>query len=112
MRAERRVGQLLIEMKERGEREGKGGNQYKEAKSRGVTLALPKLSDLGVTQQAIEPLARVTRDSMTSNLRLSSRGWSPKASLQIDTGTSNLLCSARRESARQRINRGQNGHDD
>jgi N6-adenosine-specific RNA methylase IME4 len=51
MRAERRAGELLAEMKERGERETQGGNrgnQHREAKSQHATL--PKLADLGVSK--------------------------------------------------------------
>jgi hypothetical protein len=54
MRAERRAGQLLAEMKERGERHG-GGQAGANAKnlrgSRAATLVSePKLSDLGVSK--------------------------------------------------------------
>jgi hypothetical protein len=48
LRAERRVGELLIEMKERGERETKGGDR--KSKSQPVTLIPPQLSDLGVSK--------------------------------------------------------------
>jgi hypothetical protein len=44
-RAERRAGELLAEMKERGERQKPG--EYK--KSHAATIA-PKLSDLGITK--------------------------------------------------------------
>src|SRR5262249_56810812 len=44
MRAERRAGELLIEMAARGEREAQGGDR--KSKSQPVTL-IPKLSDLG-----------------------------------------------------------------
>jgi hypothetical protein len=47
MRAERRAGELLIEMVERGEREAKGGDR--KSKSQPATL-IPKLSDLGVSK--------------------------------------------------------------
>jgi hypothetical protein len=47
MRAERRLGELLAEMKETGEREAKGGDR--RSKSQPATL-IPKLSDLGVTK--------------------------------------------------------------
>jgi hypothetical protein len=48
LRAERRVGELLTEMKERGERETKGGDR--KSKSQPVTLIPPQLSDLGVSK--------------------------------------------------------------
>src|SRR6516165_4745598 len=50
MRAERRAGELLIEMAERGERHvgGSGANQHKQ-KSQAATPA-PTLSDLGITK--------------------------------------------------------------
>jgi hypothetical protein len=47
MRAEIRTGELLIEMKERGEREVKGGDR--KSKSHAVTL-IPKLADIGVNK--------------------------------------------------------------
>jgi hypothetical protein len=47
LRAERRVGELLIEMQERGERETKGGDR--KSKLQPGTLIPPKLSDLGVS---------------------------------------------------------------
>jgi N6-adenosine-specific RNA methylase IME4 len=50
-RAERRAGQILIEMRERGERHARGGtgaNQH-EQKSPGATSA-PTLADLGMTK--------------------------------------------------------------
>jgi len=47
LRAERRAGELLIEMKEHGERETKGGDR--RTKSRAATL-IPKLADIGVTK--------------------------------------------------------------
>jgi MT-A70 len=47
MRAERRAGELLIEMAERGEREAKGGDR--KSKSQPATL-IPKLNDLGVSK--------------------------------------------------------------
>jgi hypothetical protein len=46
MRAEIKAGELLIEMKKRGEREGAGGNR--KSKSQPAIL-IPKLSDIGVT---------------------------------------------------------------
>jgi hypothetical protein len=47
MRAERRAGELLIEMKANGQRDNGKGNH--KAKSQAVT-PLPKLADLGVTK--------------------------------------------------------------
>ena len=47
LRAERRAGELLIEMKEHGERETRGGDR--RTKSRTATL-IPKLADIGVTK--------------------------------------------------------------
>jgi N6-adenosine-specific RNA methylase IME4 len=46
MRAERRAGELLTEMKARGQREGAGGNR--KSKSQPAIL-IPKLSDIGIT---------------------------------------------------------------
>jgi len=47
MRAERRAGELLIEMAERGERDSGKGNRNPVLKSRAAT---PKLSDLGISK--------------------------------------------------------------
>lgn len=47
MRAERRSGELLKEMKDNGERKGRGGTEAQM--SRSTTIA-PKLSDLGITR--------------------------------------------------------------
>jgi N6-adenosine-specific RNA methylase IME4 len=47
MRAERRAGELLIEMAERGERDSGKGNRNPALKSRNAT---PKLSDLGISK--------------------------------------------------------------
>jgi hypothetical protein len=47
MRAERRAGELLAEMKERGERDDGRGNRNPVLKSQGAT---PKLSDLGISK--------------------------------------------------------------
>jgi hypothetical protein len=46
MRAERRAGELLMEMRDGGQREGAGGDR--KSKSRPAIL-IPKLSDIGVT---------------------------------------------------------------
>jgi hypothetical protein len=50
MRAEVKAGELLAEMKARGERQAKGGDR--KSKSSGGTLIVtpPKLADLGVTK--------------------------------------------------------------
>jgi hypothetical protein len=45
------VGQLLIEMKERGERADKKSNLREGPRSPTVTSGIPKLSDLGVTKK-------------------------------------------------------------
>jgi hypothetical protein len=47
MRAERRAGELLIEMAERGERDSGKGNRNPVLKSQAAT---PKLSDLGISR--------------------------------------------------------------
>jgi hypothetical protein len=47
LRAERRMGELLREMKDRGERDSGKGNRNPALKSQAAT---PKLSDLGVTK--------------------------------------------------------------
>jgi N6-adenosine-specific RNA methylase IME4 len=47
LRAERRIGELLREMKKRGERDSGKGNRNPTLKSQAAT---PKLSDLGVTR--------------------------------------------------------------
>jgi N6-adenosine-specific RNA methylase IME4 len=47
LRAERRIGELLREMKERGERDSGKGNRNPSLKSQAAT---PKLADLGVTK--------------------------------------------------------------
>jgi hypothetical protein len=48
LRAEIRAGELLCEMKQRGERQGQ--SQPKKLKSHDATLSLPKLTDLGITK--------------------------------------------------------------
>jgi len=76
MRAEIRAGELLREMKQRGERETKGGkrgNQYKEAKSQAATL--PKLSDLGVSKtqssrwQQLAALSKTDQEQRISRVK-------------------------------------------
>ena len=51
MRAEIRAGELLAEMKEKGERKtvgGSGANQYEQSSN---VATIPKLSDLGISNQ-------------------------------------------------------------
>jgi hypothetical protein len=50
LRAERRAGELLAEMKERGERETKGGDRKSKSQPATLIASPPKLSDLGVTK--------------------------------------------------------------
>jgi N6-adenosine-specific RNA methylase IME4 len=50
MRAERRAGELLIEMAKRGERETKGGDRRKSKLQPATLIATPKLADLGVSK--------------------------------------------------------------
>lgn len=50
MRAERRAGELLAEMKERGERHKGKGQSREVLQSRAATVSEPKLSDLGVSK--------------------------------------------------------------
>ena len=54
MRAERRAGELLIEMAERGERDSGKGNRNPVLKSQAGT---PKLSDLGISKNSVFALA-------------------------------------------------------
>lgn len=49
LRAERRAGELLHDLKRNKQREAKGGDR--KSKSNKATLIQPKLSDLGVTKQ-------------------------------------------------------------
>src|SRR6516164_434243 len=49
MRAERRAGELLIEMAARRERETKGGNRRSKSQ-RATLIAPPKLTDLGISK--------------------------------------------------------------
>src|SRR6516225_3771186 len=46
MRAERRAGELLTAMKDRGQREGAGGDRKSKSPS---AILIPKLSDIGIT---------------------------------------------------------------
>jgi N6-adenosine-specific RNA methylase IME4 len=86
LRAERRAGELLIEMAERGEREAKGGDR--RSKSQPATLVEappPRLSDLGINKtqssrwQALAALdddlfeAKVERASTAAYDRLTGR---------------------------------------
>lgn len=74
LRAEIRAGELLREMKERGERETRGGNrgnQY-EAKFPEGTLAKPSLNDLGVTKKQShnwQKLAAMPKDQQEAAIK-------------------------------------------
>ena len=57
LRAERRAGEMLTEMRETGQRD----RGYGDRKS-GSQDATPKLSDLGVTKTEFKPLAKDRRD--------------------------------------------------
>jgi hypothetical protein len=61
MRAERRGGALLIEMNEKGERTDKKTNLREGPKSRAVTSAIPKLSDLGVSRMQSSRWQKIAR---------------------------------------------------
>src|SRR5262249_4940267 len=50
LRAERRIGELLREMKERGERHDGKGQSREVLRSHDATVRLPKLADLGITK--------------------------------------------------------------
>jgi hypothetical protein len=50
MRAERRAGELLIEMEERNEREMKGGDRRSKSQAATLIAPPPKLADLGVSK--------------------------------------------------------------
>jgi N6-adenosine-specific RNA methylase IME4 len=50
MRAERRAGELLIEMAERNEREPKGGNRRSKSQPATLIAPPPKLADLGINK--------------------------------------------------------------
>ncbi len=65
IRAERRVGQLLKEMEQRGTREGRGGDRRSKSKSRATTL-----NDLGVSKDQSsqwQKLADVPEDKFESD---------------------------------------------
>jgi len=49
LRAERRAGELLAQMKERGEREARGGDRKSKC-SASTLIAPPQLADLGITK--------------------------------------------------------------
>src|SRR5262245_22151051 len=76
LRAERRAGELLADMKERGERADKGGSgsNQRQQKSRPATFA-PKLSDLGGSQtqssrwQRVANLAPQTVEARVADAR-------------------------------------------
>src|SRR5262249_34030057 len=66
MRAERRAGELLIEMAELGERDSGKGNRNPVLKSQAAT---PKLSDLGISKTQSsrwQELARISEDTPRS----------------------------------------------
>ena len=69
LRAERRAGELLIEMSGNGTRQTKGGDR--KSKSKGETLIEPSLSDLGITKQQSsdwQKLARVPESKVDAAL--------------------------------------------
>jgi hypothetical protein len=57
MRAEIRAGELLAQMKVRGERADNKGGDRKSRSRKETMIAAPKLSDLGRHQTTILPLA-------------------------------------------------------
>ena len=76
MRAERRVGELLIEMAERKERETKGGDRRSKLQA-ATLIVVPKLADLGInkTQSSRwQKLAALPADRFEANVERASVG--------------------------------------
>ena len=82
MRAERRAGELLIEMAERGERDSGKGNRNPVLKSQAGT---PKLSDLGISKKFSLRVGRGLREFRTIRSRPRSRAHqnAPMTALRI-----------------------------
>jgi N6-adenosine-specific RNA methylase IME4 len=73
MRAERRAGELLIEMAELGERDSGKGNRNPVLKSQAAT---PKLSDLGISKTQSsrwQELARISDDTFEAKVTSASK---------------------------------------
>jgi len=73
MRAERRAGELLIEMAERGERDSGKGNRNPVLKSQAAT---PKLSDLGISKTQSsrwQELARISDHTFEAKVTSASK---------------------------------------
>jgi hypothetical protein len=60
LRAERRAGELLIEMAARKERETKGGDRRSKLQP-ATLIAAPKLADLGINKTQSSPTSASTR---------------------------------------------------
>jgi N6-adenosine-specific RNA methylase IME4 len=77
-RAERRAGELLIEMSERGERHRRGGTGAHRGKRKShLATSVPKLSDLGVSKTQSsrwQALARIPEDEFERQTELIARG--------------------------------------
>jgi hypothetical protein len=78
LRAERRAGELLIEMKERGERNRRGGTGAHRGKQKSQpATSVPKLSDLGVSKTESsrwQALARIPEEEFERQAELIARG--------------------------------------